>query len=363
MVRMQCAHEGSVDYDLSGSGVPPPRLDEIIDTQDLLRELLSERQGYAPAGGSPALRSSIASIYSGAGPENIMVTNGATEANFVGAWRLLEKGDEIVVIVPNYLQTWNLATSWGVRVKPLQLREEAGWQFDLEEIKSVVTSNTKAVQLCNPNNPTGAALSDEHRKALLDAARETDAWVLCDEVYIGAEVDGVRTRSLWGTYERMLVTNGLCKAYGLPGLRVGWLVGEQETLKELTAYRDYLTLTHSTPSDYVARVVLERERREKILSQNQAFIREGFRNLLDWGRNRDPPFSWVSPRAGPMCFASYHSGEGSLDIATRLLKEKSVLVVPGVQLGMDGYLRIATGVPREYLHEGLSRLSDIIADG
>ena len=360
MVRMQYAYERIVEYDFSGSGVPSPTLDQIIDSRELQKAMLSERQGYPPAGGSYALRSAIAQTYSNAEPENVIVTNGATEANFVAAWRLLEKGDEIVVVVPGYLQTWNLAESWGLSVRPLSLREEDGWQFDLEDLKRLVTRRTKAVQLCNPNNPTGAVLGDEQRKALLDVAEDVGAWILSDEVYIGAEHEGDRTKSIWGSYERTLVTNGLCKSYGLPGLRIGWLVGEQKELEELAAYRDYLTLTHSMVSDYVARAVLERERREKTLSQNRATILRGYRNFHDWVQDHDAPFTHKPPQAGPMCFVRYSSSVGSLDLAKRLQSEKSVLVVPGVQMGMEGHLRIATGVPRDYLHSGLDRLRDFM---
>lgn len=362
MVRMQYAHEREVDYDLSGSGIPPPPLGEIIDSEVLEKAMLSERQGYPPVGGTQGLRSAIASTYPGAAPENVAVTNGATEANFVAAWQLFEREDEVVVVVPNYLQVWNLAKSWGLKTKPLPLHEESGWQFDLEELKSVVTPKTKAIQLCNPNNPTGSILADEQRRALLDAARDVGAWILSDEVYIGAELEGGRAESLWGSYERTLVTNGLCKSYGLPGLRLGWLVGAPETLAELTACRDYLTLTHSTTSDYIARVVLERERREKILSQSRAVIRDGYRNFRDWVRDHeDVPFTHTPPAAGPMCFVRYSSHMGSLNLAERLRKDRSVLVVPGAQMGMEGYLRIATGVPRDYLHAGLDRVHGVMA--
>lgn len=360
MVRMQYAYERLVDYDLSGSGISPLTLNEVIDSEELRRAILSERQAYPPVGGSYALRSAIAQTYSNAEPENVMVTNGATEANFVAAWHLLEKADEIVVVVPGYLQTWNLADSWGLRTRPLRLREEDGWQFDPEDLKRLVTRRTKAIQLCNPNNPTGAILGDEQRRTLFDVAEDAGAWIISDEVYIGAEHEGDMTESLWGSYERTLVTNGLCKSYGLPGLRIGWLVGRQESLDELAAYRDYLTLTHSMTSDYVARVVLEHERREKILLQNRATIREGYRNFDDWCQDRNPPFTFESPAAGPMCFVRYSPDVRSLDLAKRLQSEKSVLVVPGVQMGVEGYIRIATGVPRDYLHSGLDRIRDLI---
>lgn len=360
MVRMQCAYEGKIDYDLSGSGIPSMRLSELIGTRDAAEGIFETPQNYPPTGGSMDLRSAIAALYRNASADNTMATNGATEANFVAAWRLLEKGDELVALVPGYLQTWNIARSWGVETKPLPLREDLGWQFDPEDLKEVVTKNTKAIQICNPNNPTGAVMAGGQRKALVDAARDVGAWILSDEVYVGAERIGSRTESLWRECERVLVTNGLCKAYGLPGLRIGWLVGEPEILREITSYRDYLTLTHAGPCDAIAKLVLELERRERILAQNRAIIQMGYRHLTEWIESNEPAFSYKSPVAGPMCFIRHTPKAGSFEVAERLRKEKSVLVVPGSQMGMDGYLRIGIGLPKEYLHAALDLLNELL---
>jgi aspartate/methionine/tyrosine aminotransferase len=358
MVRMQCAYEREVDYDLSGSGIPSMKLSELIGTRDAAEAVFEVPQGYAPAGGSPHLRSAIAAMYRDASAENVMVTNGATEANLVAALRLLEKGDELVAIVPSYLQTWNLARSWGIETKPLSLLEDLDWQLDVEAIKASVTQKTKAIQICNPNNPTGAVMAAEQRKALIDAAEDVGAWILSDEVYVGAEREGTRTESFWGDYEKVLVTNGLCKAYALPGLRIGWLVGGKEILKEIVPYRDYIALTHAEPSDAIAKLVLEPDRRERILAQNRAIVQKSYGHLAEWMKANEPAFSLRPPVAGPMCFIRYVSKISSLEVAERLRKEKSVLVVPGSQMGVDGYLRIGLGLPKEYLHAALNRLNE-----
>jgi aspartate/methionine/tyrosine aminotransferase len=360
MVRMQCAYEGKVDYDLSGSGIPSMKLSELIGTRDAAEAVFETPQGYAPAGGSSHLRSAIAAMYRDASLNNIMVTNGATEANFVAALRLLEKGDELVAVVPSYLQTWNLARSWGVETKALPLREDLGWQLDPEAVKATITRKTKAVQICNPNNPTGAVMAVEQRKALVDAADDVGAWILSDEVYVGAEREGPQTESLWGDYGKVLVTNGLCKAYGLPGLRIGWLVGENAILKEIVPYRDYIALTHAEPSDAIAKLVLEPDRRERILAQNRAIIQRSYIYLAEWMKTNEPAFSLCPPVAGPMCFIRYAGGASSLEVAERLRKEKSVLVVPGSQMGMDGYLRIGIGLPKDYLHAALDGLNGML---
>ena len=360
MVRMQYAYEGKVECDLSGSGIPSLSLNELVESPDTVDPLLEACQNYPPSGGTPELRSQIASLYRGASAEEVFVTNGATEANFLAAWHLLEEGDEIVVMVPGYLQTWGLARSWGLRVRTLPLKEDLEWQFDPEVLKTVVSKRTKAIHVCNPNNPTGAVMADEQRKALVDCARDAGSWILSDEVYIGSELAGERAESLWGDYERVLVSNGLCKSYGLPGLRIGWLVGKRDALEEMTAFTDYLTLTHAAPCDYLARLALEAQRRDRLLAQNQAVIRDGHRNLEEWVQSNDPDFSYIPPAAGPMCFMRYDLDASSCDVAQQLIAQKSVLVVPGSQMGMDGYFRIGTSVPRERLVKGLERIDALL---
>ena len=361
MVQMQYAYEGKVDCDLSGSGVPSLALSDLVNDADAMNALLEASQNYPSSGGSQELRSEIASLYQKATRENILVTNGATEANFMAAWHLLDKDDEIVVMVPGYMQTMSLARSWSLKVQTLPLSENLEWQFDPEVLKTIVNKRTKAVQVCNPNNPTGSIMADEQRKALVDCAEDAEAWILSDEVYIGSELAGGRTESLWGHYDRTLVSNGLCKSYGLPGLRIGWLVGTQETLREITPLHDYLTLTHAAPCDYFARLALEPVRRENLLARNQAVIRESHEIVKDWMLSNEPAFSYTLPSAGPMCFLRYDAKIRSCEIAERLIAEKSVLVVPGSQMGMDGYLRIGTCVPRDCLVSGLNRTNALLS--
>ena len=360
MVRMQYAYEGKVEIDFSGSGVPSLALSELIEDSETADSLLKSDQNYPPSGGSPELRSEIASMYRNASEEEIFVTNGATEANFMAAWHLLQEGDEIVVMVPGYMQTWNLARSWGLKVHALPLNENLGWQFDTETLKAIVSKRTKAIHVCNPNNPTGAIMADEQRKALMDCAEDAGSWILSDEVYIGSEMACARTEPLWGDYERTLLSNGLCKSYGLPGLRIGWLVGARDALREIAPLTDYLTLTHAAPCDYLARLALEERRRERLLARNQAIIREGHANLESWMNSNGPVFSYTPPAAGPMCFIRYSVDADSCEVARQLITQKSVLVVPGSHMGMDGYFRIGTSVPKERLANGLDRIDSTL---
>ena len=296
--RWQCKYENVVDYNLSESSVHALSTRELLDSDDEIRRILDTPLGYSQADGTEGLRAAIASTYGKLSPEHVMVANGSSEANFVAAWHLFEKGDELVLMVPNYAQVWGLAKNWNVGTKHLWLREELGWQFDPEDLKKLVSKKTKVVQVCNPNNPTGAVMAREQRKALLDAVKDAGAWLMSDEIYLGSEREGDTTESLWDGYERTLITNGLSKAYGLPGLRTGWLVGAPETINDVKPYRDYLTLSPSVLSDRLAQAALEPRRRMKILERTRGIIRNNYPIVRDWLDDHGTLFSHLPPTAG-----------------------------------------------------------------
>ena len=362
MERYQSINEYIVDYDLAESGVHPYTLEELLGSREAIDAFLGTRLGYPQSEGTPELRAVVAALYKDATADNVHVTNGSSEAIFTSAWRLLERGDEIVLMQPNYQQLWGLAKSWGVKVKPLLLREELGWQFDPEDLKKLVTKKSKAVQVCNPNNPTGAIMAAPQRKALLDAVEDAGTWLLADEVYQGAEREGPETKTLWGSYEKTLITNGLSKAYGLPGLRMGWAVAPRKTVEELMAYHDYLTLTPTMLSDRLARFVLERQKRAEVLARTRSILQKNYPAIRDWLEDHGSLFSHIPPAAGAICFLRYAMTMNSTELVERLRKEKSTLLVPGDMFGMDGYVRIGIGPPTEYLLAGLERFDALLRE-
>lgn len=223
--RWQSIWENKVELNISESGVLPLTAAELVGDEGMMRRILDFRQGYPQTNGSEELRSRIAQLYPGARAQNVMVTCGGSEANFISTWALLERGDEVVFMMPNYMQIAGLAQAFGAELKPLWLREKLHWAIDADDVKRIVTKKTRMIAICNPNNPTGAILDGSARDAIVTAAANVRAWILADEVYRGAEFEGGMTPSFWGTYERVLCTAGLSKAYGLPGLRTGWVVG------------------------------------------------------------------------------------------------------------------------------------------
>ena len=355
MERMQSTWENVVDYNLSESGVHPLSLSEFVGREDLDR-LLRLGLGYSQTNGTPALREAIAALYPGAATDQILFTAGSSESNFLLMWSRIEPGDEVLFMVPSYMQMWGLARAFGAKVKPFHLRESLGWAPDLDELRKLVTKKTKLIIVTNPNNPTGAVLDRTAMAEIVHLADRAGAWIVADEVYRGAEVDGPPAESFWGMYDRLFVVNGLSKAYGLPGLRVGWMVGPADAVAKTWPYHDYTTISPTVLSDALARIVLQPATRAKILDRTRGILRANLPVIDDWLRSRPGRFAFHPPKAGAIVFARYNLKVNSTEFVQKLIRDKSVLIVPGDQFLMDGYLRFGYGDRPDYLLEGLERV-------
>jgi aspartate/methionine/tyrosine aminotransferase len=261
-------------------------------------------------------------------------------------------------MLPNYMQVPGMVENFGAPILPFHLREETGWQPDLSELEEALNQGANFILVTNPNNPTGSVLSPESMDGIVDLAERFGAWILSDEVYRGAEVEGGITPSFWGRSERVLVTNSLSKAYGLPGLRLGWVVGPEELIQDLWGRTDYTTISPSTLSDRLATIALEPSTREKILQRTRNIVRGNFGALKEWMDSQEGLFTYRPPDAGAICYMRYRPAVNSSDFAEKLRVEKDLLVVPGDHFGMDRYLRVGFGNPREELMEALRRMAE-----
>jgi aspartate/methionine/tyrosine aminotransferase len=360
MERMQSEWENRVAHNLSESGVQPMTVEELLDPSER-DEVLRERLLYVQSNGSDALRSAVAALYPGAEARNVVITNGTAEANYISIWRLVEPGDEVVMMLPNYMQIWGIVRSQGATVVPWPLREERGWAPDLDELSLAFTPRTRLVVVCNPNNPTGSILARDAMREIVARTARQGAWLLVDEVYRGAEREGEETPSFWGSYERLLVTSGLSKAYALPGLRIGWVVGPEETVAELWGRKDYLTISPGALSDVLARKALRPDVRARVLARTRGILRANYPILEDWVGRQADAFHMVPPRAGAIAYLRYARAINSTKLVTRLRDEYGVLIVPGDHFGMDRYLRIGFGNEPEELRAGLARIEVGIA--
>jgi len=355
MERWQSTWENRVRYNLSESGVHPLSIGELATlTGTDLQTLADTRLGYTQSNGTDALREEIAALYPEARPENVLVTVGSAEANFVVCWKLLEAGDRVAVLAPTYMQTWGLAHNLGATVAPFRLDPGRGWEPDPDEISTAIAPGTRLVVVTNPNNPTAHVLSEEARAAIVSRAEAVGAWLLADEVYQGAERNGTTTKSFWGTYERVIVTNGLSKAYGLPGLRIGWIVAPSALASDLWSRHDYTVIAPSAASDLLARAALSA--RPRLLARTREIVNTNWlvlRTYLDrWGSRLE----WQEPEAGAICYIRYNDDIDSLLLADRLRTERSLLIVPGAHFDMPGYVRVGFGNEQRELAEALSEL-------
>ena len=363
MERMQSTFENQVEFNLSESGVRPLTPRELVEDAGGLDGLLDQPLVYSQSNGTIELRTAIAALYPGAGIDHVEVTNGGSEANFITTFRLIEPGDEVVMLVPNYMQTWGLARAFGATVREWRFIEDraAGrWRVDLAALESLVTAKTRMIVICNPNNPTGARLTAGDLDGIANIADRHGAWILSDEVYRGAEIDGHETASMWGRSERAIVTSGLSKAYGLPGLRIGWIVAPPPLVAAFWSYHDYVTIAPGALSDRLARVAMAPARRERLLERTRTILRTNLPLIEAWLREAGG-FEWIAPEAGAIVYVRYGHAINSTALAHRVREEKSVLIVPGDHFGMDGYLRLGFGEPPAYNRTGLDRLREVLA--
>jgi len=363
MERMMSKWENLVAYNLSESGVHPATVRELVDDPAVIEELLTTELGYPQTNGILELREHIAALYPGATPDHVLVTVGCAEANFITLQTLLAPGDEVVIMLPNYMQIWGIAHNSGMLVRAFHLREERGWAPDLDELNDVVSERTKLIAVCNPNNPTGYILTPAEMDSVVAAAARVGAWLLADEVYSGAErLTDTQTPSFWGRYERVVAMGSMSKAYGLPGLRIGWVVGPPDTVDEIWARHEYTTISTTVLANKLAAIALSPPVRPRLIQRTRDYIRRGFPILDGWLEDHEGVFSLVPSQAAAIAFARYHLDINSTELMERLMHEKSVLVVPGDHCGMDYYLRISFGLPPDYLQAGLDRIHELIVE-
>jgi hypothetical protein len=363
MERWQSVWENRVELNISESGVAPMTLEELVGSGEELQRLLALPLGYPQTNGSEETRAAVARLYPGATAANVLMTSGGSEANYVTTWGLVEPGDELVFVQPHYMQIKGVAGALGALVKPVWLREELKWQPDLDELRRAITPKTRLIAVCNPNNPTGAVLNEEAMTAICRAAQGVGAWVVADEIYRGAEREGdAVTPSFWGRYERVLCTSGFSKAYGLPGLRVGWVAGPAEVIDRLWGYHDYTSIAFSAVSDRLAALALEPKMHARIFERTRGLVRQHYPVLAAWIARHAERITHVPPAAGAIAWLGWR-GRGSVDdMAQALLDRKSVLIVPGSQFEMPGHMRIGFGYDAEKLSRALARMDEIIAE-
>jgi aspartate/methionine/tyrosine aminotransferase len=362
MEQWQSLYEHEVELNLADSAVRCAPLGMLLGPRDL-DELTGLELFYPQVNGTDLLRALIAQTYAPApAPDEVLVTVGAAEANALVCSTLLEPGDRVTVIEPGYRQVRGMAENMGCAVDVVQLRDEHAWELDVDELRAKVGPRTKLLAVVDPNNPTGTILSAEARAAILDVVESTGCWLLADEVYRGSERDGVETQSFWAQHPRALVVNSLSKAYGLCGLRIGWVVAPQPLADELRRRHEYAVISASLPSVFLAERALEPTKRNELLTRQRELVRDGAEVYAHWLDEHAGLISAQPTAATALSFPRYAAALPSEQVADAIRTRASVLVVPGSMLGSEGHLRLTVGFEPDFLGRALDRIASVLGE-
>ena len=354
--RIQSIYENSVEVNLTESGIEPLSLKELMDPKEL-EKLLNLPLGYGYTQGNPLLRQRISNLYDGFDESNVLVTSGSSEAIFISAILTVSKGDRVVMMTPNYLSFNGVAEALGADVDYVPLIKKEKWEWDLDCLDEKVINKTKVISICNPNNPTGSVLNLEQMLRVIEIASRVGAYLLIDEVYIGAELESKRTKSFLGMYEKTIITSGLSKSYAHPGLRIGWIISDKSFVEEAWAIKDYTTIASSSLSQHIASKVLEPETISKLRLRTKALLNKNLETFSKWILPYSNHLSFLKPEAGGFAFVKYDMDINSTDLVHDLRKNEGVFIVPGDNFGMDGYFRVGLGHESIGFNKGLNLLS------
>ncbi len=335
---------------------------QLADTDD--REAFDALWlGYTETQGAPDLRSAIADTYDALGAEHVQCFAGAEEGVYVAMRVLLERDDHAIVVVPNY-QAAESVPLGTCDVSGVPLRENRDWRIDLDALRNAVRSNTKLVSVNFPNNPTGYVPSQRDFASIIELCREHDLYLFSDEVYRLLELDDERRLpQAADVYDKGLSLNVMSKAYGLPGLRIGWIASQDtDVLARFNRYKHYLSICNSAPSERLAVIALKA--RDGILERNRRILSENLDLLDEFFARHDDRFEWRRPDGGCVAFPRYIGADGVEAFCERLVNEAGVLLLPASiyrsELLDTPTDRFRVGCGRLGLADGLAALEDFL---
>ena len=345
--------------DISQSTVASFTLEELIGidgastVESFFANLKNTALNYGWIEGSPEFKRLAAGLYRNVAPENILQTNGGTGANLLAMLGIVEKGDHVIAPTPSYQQLYDIPRALGAEVSLLPLREESGWNPDIDELKSLMRDNTKLIALNNANNPTGTVIEEPLMREIVEIARKRGAYILVDEVFQSLDL-AVKMTPIADLYERGISTNSISKTFSVPGIRVGWTASGPELAAVIRSLRDYTMICAGVLDDALAvhtlrNVEAVRERNRRIVSRNLAL-------LAEWVKT-EKRVSLVLPRSVPVSFIKLDIPEEIETFCTALLKDTGVLLVPGSRFGVPGHARLGYCAHTETLKAGLAALS------
>lgn len=293
----------------------------------------------------------------------ILVTVGLSEAVFAVLATILNEGDEILVPDPVWLNYINVPNLLGAKAVTYGLKEETGFQMDLDEIRAKITDKTRAVVIITPNNPTGGVLAEDVLNELAQIAIENDLMVISDEIYERLVYDGAKhisIASLPGMKERTFTMNGMSKAYAMDGWRLGYVAAPEEYVMAMNKFHQHNTTCAPAFVQAAAIAALTQEG-DEVNDMVKEYQRR--RDYAVKAINEIEGISCKCPKGAFYIFINCKSlGMKSADLSAYLLENAKIALVPGDVFGPggEGYLRMSFANSYENIVEGCANLKKAV---
>jgi aspartate/methionine/tyrosine aminotransferase len=353
-------YEFTAKYLLSSSDAESRTIQELLDLEPGAHEgFLKHRCGYTESPGAPALREVISGMYRGVEPQDVLVLAATEEGIFVLYHALLSPGDHVIVETPCYESALEVARSTGARVSEWRRHSENGWAHDLAALEKLIQPSTKIIYINTPHNPTGLVMPASVFQQVTKLAARGGIILFCDEVYRELEHDPLnRLPAACEVYERAVSLGSMSKTYGLPGLRLGWLVSKDaEIVRRCLEFKYYTTICSSAPSEFLSALALRH--RDALVERNREIVLRNLPLLDAFFRERSNLFAWVKPNASPIGFVRYKPQGDVLSFCEEVVRDAGVLLLPGTVYDQPQHIRFGYG--RKNMPDALAQFSGYLA--
>lgn len=350
-------------YNVAETCTSSVTLDQLFELcggsrEEFMDRFAHRRLTYGDIEGNPAFLKGICGLYGTVRPEHVITTHGAAGANHLVLTTLVDPGDDVVSIMPTYQQLYSIPEMCGAHVRILRLKREDRYHVDVAKLDALCDGNTKVICINNPDNPTGALLSCEEIQAIVDIARKSDAWLVCDEVYrlLVQDCDAFTTSPI-DLYDKAVVVSSMSKVWSLAGIRLGWCATKSEDLRRaLLSHRDYDLISCGLFDEEVGAYALEHA--DRILGRSLRIVRQNLAAVEEWIEG-EPHLSFVRPEAGTTCLVYYDYDVDSYDFCVRMVGETGALVTPGDAFEEPRSFRLGYAYSESVadLKEGLAAIS------
>lgn len=348
-------YEFTAKYLLSSSDAESRTIQELLSLEaGAQQRLLDHWCGYTESPGAPWLREVIAGIYKGIKSDDVLALSAAEEGIFVLYHALVGPDDHVIVETPCFESGLEVARSTGARVSEWPRRFEDGWGHDLAALEKLIQPNTKIIYINTPHNPTGLLMPASVFKQVIALAASRGIIVFSDEVYRELEHEpNQRLPAACEVYERAVSLGSMSKTYGLPGLRLGWLVTRNaDILQCCLEFKYYTTICNSAPSEFLTALALRH--RGTLVQRNLEIVRRNLALLDVFLERRSDFFDWVKPNASPIGFVRFKPDSDVFAFCEKVIRDSGVMLLPGSVYDQPRHIRLGYG--RKNMPEALAQL-------